>query len=74
MPETPGEWLLRVEAPHFVAGAIFRRTPARGWTCVRAAPILDWMTGKALISVKPYLDRKGWGQTWSPPPGGTGGV
>lgn len=34
---------LRVEAPTFVAGAVFKRTNCK-WRCTEAAPILNWMT------------------------------
>lgn len=55
--------LLRVTAPHFVAGAIWRRDgPA--WRCVDAAPILRWMVGKGAGEVKDYIARKGWAWEW----------
>jgi hypothetical protein len=34
--------LLRVVAPHFVAGAVWQRNES-GWHCIGAAPILQWM-------------------------------
>ena len=37
--------LLRIVAPHFVAGAVWERTRDKGWRCVKAAPILKWMQG-----------------------------
>ncbi len=46
--------LLRITAPHFVAGAEF------DGRCVRAAPILRWMLGLSLTSVLQYCERKGW--------------
>ena len=58
-----GERLLRVEAPHFVAGAVFKKTDA-GWRVVHAAPILAWMRKMAIEDIGPYLRRKGWLCTW----------
>ncbi len=37
--------LLRVVAPHFVAGAVFERV-GDGWMIGRCAPIIAWMRGK----------------------------
>ena len=54
---------LRVEAPHFVAGAIFERAPD-GWRCVEAAPILRWMLGKDGPAIGHYLQRRGWPYEW----------
>ena len=53
------ERLLRVIAPHFVAGAIWR-----GRECIQAAPILRWMIGKQPASVAIYMTRKGWKWEW----------
>ncbi len=55
--------LLRVEAPHFVAGAVWEFN--HGWQCVEDAPIIHWMVGKEPRQVKRYLERKGWKYTWS---------
>lgn len=57
------ERLLRVEAPHFVAGAVWVREGA-GWRCVEVAPILRWMVGKPAPEVGAYLKRKGWAYEW----------
>lgn len=57
------ERLLRVEAPHFVAGAIWAGDGAEA-RCVRCAPILRWMKGKRPIDVKQYLLRKGYSWLW----------
>jgi hypothetical protein len=57
------EKLLRVEAPHFVAGAIWQRS-AGPWVCTEAAPILKWMINKSAESVRSYLERKGWKHQW----------
>lgn len=55
--------LLRVVAPHFVAGAEWEK---RGgvWVCVRAAPIIRWMVGKTGAEIKKYLARRGWEWEW----------
>lgn len=55
--------LLRVIAPHFVAGAEWEKRPD-GWHCVRAAPIISWMVGKEPAYVAAYLRRKGYAFEW----------
>lgn len=55
--------LLRVTAPHFVAGAEFCNTNGR-WECDFAAPILHWMIGKSPAEIHDYLGRKGWHWEW----------
>lgn len=35
--------LLRIEAPHFVAGSVWKRTSGH-WRCIEAAPIINWFT------------------------------
>lgn len=55
--------LLRVTAPHFVAGAEWRRESGV-WTCYRSAPILRWMVGKSAESTARYLAVKGWRWEW----------
>jgi hypothetical protein len=47
--------LVRVVAPHFVAGLLF----AGAW-CVGGAPILGWARGKAWPYFSAYAQRKGW--------------
>lgn len=55
--------LLRITAPHFVAGAIWRQVgPA--WRCVDAAPILRWMVGMGAGEVRGYMTSKGWSWEW----------
>ena len=44
--------MLRISAPHFVAGIV------RGGPC---APILRYMRGWTLKQIKEYCARKGWG-------------
>lgn len=56
------EWLLRIEAPHFVAGAIWRKVDGE-WRCIDAAPIIRWMVGKDK-SIAAYLRKKGWMYQW----------
>lgn len=60
------ERLLRVVAPHFVAGAIWSRDGA-SWRCTAAAPILRWMIGmdaETMRRRRPSMERKGWTLEW----------
>lgn len=57
------EKLLRVEAPHFVAGAVWEKKGSL-WACVQAAPIISWMKGKSSEYVQSYLKRKNWRYQW----------
>lgn len=59
----PVRRLLRVEAPHFVAGAIWEKSPA-GWRCIEAAPILRWMVGKDRTQIATFLKNKGYSWSW----------
>jgi hypothetical protein len=47
--------LVRVVAPHFVAGLVMDRA-----VCVEAAPILAWAIGKSADDLSQYFRRKGW--------------
>lgn len=47
--------LVRVEAPHFVAGIVF----VEG-VCTEAAPIMRWAAGKSARELAAYFKRKGW--------------
>ena len=49
--------LVRVVAPHFVAGIVINRATKR---CVEAAPILRWCEGKTADEIRRYIDRRGW--------------
>lgn len=53
-----GETLVRVVAPHFVAGLII----VDGW-CTEAAPKLKWAIGKDRDGLRAYFARKGWKAT-----------
>jgi hypothetical protein len=53
--------LLRITAPHFVAGAIWVNKE-----CTEAAPIIKWMVGKPPLEVKAYLDKRKWKYEWIP--------
>lgn len=55
--------LLRVTAPHFIAGAVFERV-SDGWMIGRCAPIIGWMRGKQAAVISAYLRRKGWTWKW----------
>lgn len=47
--------LVRVVAPHFVAGLMMHRD-----RCVQAAPILRWAERKPWYQIKQYLERRRW--------------
>ena len=51
--------LVRVEAPHFVAGITVNE---RGM-CMGAAPILKWCIGKKTDFLRDYFKSKGWKAT-----------
>ncbi|BDU72314.1 hypothetical protein [Mesoterricola silvestris] len=60
------ERLLRVTAPHFVAGAVWT-FKGNAWVCTEAAPILRWMVGLGAVAMahrRPKLERKGWRFEW----------
>lgn len=57
------EALLRIEAPHFVAGAIFENRDG-GWKCIKAAPIIRYLCKMSPSEIKRYLDSKGWRYRW----------
>lgn len=48
--------IVRVEAPHFVAGIILNEAGI----CIEAAPILRWAVGKRREELLPYFKRKKW--------------
>jgi hypothetical protein len=55
--------LVRVVAPHFVAGIVLAEMPtgqASGWFCVHTAPILAWCKGRADTWLRAEFRRKGW--------------
>lgn len=56
-------WLLRVEAPHFVAGAVFEKLGGK-YRCTHAAPILRWMTSTDTRQIESYIKRKKWKYSW----------
>ena len=47
--------LVRVVAPHFVAGIV-----ARDGVVIDAAPILSWSIGKTQNYLTKYFNKKGW--------------
>lgn len=55
--------LLRVVAPHYVAGAEFEKINGV-WCCTNAAPIIRWMIGKPPAEIKRYLDKKKYDYEW----------
>ena len=48
--------LIRVVAPHFVAGFVADDSGQ----CTDAAPILKWAIGKSRAELRDYFNRKGW--------------
>lgn len=56
--------LLRIEAPHFVAGVVFTRDPHDGWVVSEAAPICAWMIGKSNREIWQWLTGKGHRWQW----------
>ena len=60
---TEEQRLLRVVAPHFVAGAVWERGKL-GWHCVSAAPILRWMLDLSPQAALDVLQRKGYEWEW----------
>jgi hypothetical protein len=52
--------LVRVVAPHFVAGLEVERCEDGEERCVYAAPILRWAVGKTRIDLQEYFRRSGW--------------
>lgn len=54
--------LIRVEAPHFVAGVVMNSMGH----IVRTAPILAWSIGKPGATLLDYCRRKGWHTEVSP--------
>lgn len=57
--------LLRVQTDYFVAGAVFRRLD-NAWTCLRAAPILRWMTHRPVDQIAANLLKMGARCDWLP--------
>jgi hypothetical protein len=54
---------LRIEAPHFVAGAVFVKHGSE-WRCEYAAPILKWMVGKEPAWIKSRLESLKYRYMW----------
>lgn len=57
----PASSLLRVTAPHFVAGA---EVSGPSLTLSRAAPIISYMRGWTVFSAQAYCHEKGWSWLW----------
>lgn len=55
------ETLVRVVAPHFVAGLV-----VVDGRCCEAAPILRWAIGKSTEELRRYFTHKGWLATQRP--------
>lgn len=56
-----GEWIVRVDAPHFCAGFILK-----DGRVTEAAPILAWTVGRDPDYLRGYFKRKGWKATILP--------
>lgn len=56
-PASERHVLVRVEAPHFVAGLVIDRGTGR---CVEAPPILAASIGKTAVELRAYFDKRGW--------------
>lgn len=62
--EDKDKLLLRVIAPHFVAGGVFKKTD-KGWRCTsQVAPILKWIQGKDPQYLKNYFIKKRYKWQW----------
>lgn len=55
--------LLRITAPHFVAGAEFEKGIG-GWRMMRCAPIIGYMRNWGPDRINRYLAVKGWAFEW----------
>lgn len=55
--------ILRVKAPYFVAGSVWKHKGDQ-LICESAAPIIKWMVGKEIGQVAKWLDRKGFEYRW----------
>ena len=53
----PRRVLVRVVAPHFVAGLTFDADTER---CIEAAPILAASIGKTMMQIIAYAHKRGW--------------
>lgn len=53
----PRHVLVRVVAPHFVAGLVIDIDTKR---CIEAPPILAASIGKTATELRAYFDRRGW--------------
>ena len=47
--------LVRVVAPHFVAGLVIEND-----RCIQTAPILSWAIGQMADDLRRYFEAKGW--------------
>lgn len=56
--------LLRVSAPHFVAGATWEKDAGGNWRCTKAAPILSWMLRRDRTETESYLRKREWKLEW----------
>ena len=58
---------LRIVAPSFVAGCVWRRAGAGPWRCVEADPILhNQVQGRTAEAVRALIEQRGWSWSWLP--------
>ena len=55
--------LLRVVAPHFVAGAIYEKHNGQ-WRCVKVAPIIKYLLKMSPDQAGDYIRKKRWSYRW----------
>ncbi len=65
MTQIVKERLLRIEAPHFVAGCVWVNLGGT-WQAdrKRCAPIIKWMTQRTPEYVSGIINAKGWRHEW----------
>lgn len=71
IPRIQGKKLLRITAPHFVAGCEWMKVNGVWW-CWRTAPIIQYLQGKNADEVSGFLRAKGWAYEWVKPAGSDG--
>jgi hypothetical protein len=59
----PVYYLLVIDAPHYCAGSVWKKT-GKMWECIEAAPIIRWMVGRDVQSVGNYLKKQGYSWEW----------
>ena len=52
--------LIRIEAPHYVAGAIAELQENSNYKIIKAAPIISWMKGDFVNGIVDWCKEKGY--------------